>query len=141
MKKPVSLSLFGENKTWRGLIFGVLCGTAIAFLQFNFFIPEISIFDYESQGLKNSLYLGFLQSSGILFFDILKSFFKRLRKKPPGSSWIPFDQLDYLGGLVFSFLIFIPESKYILTILIAGPFVHAIFNLLGYIFKIKKVYW
>lgn len=142
-KKPIDVFLFGENKTWRGLLFGIFFGTATGLFQW-FISPRttgVNLFPYEEKGVGLSLLLGLLLSAGILFGDLLKSYFKRLAKKKPGEPWIPFDELDFLGAYVLMLLIYIPPSPHRFLILIGGPLLHALTNLLSYLFKIKKVWY
>jgi CDP-2,3-bis-(O-geranylgeranyl)-sn-glycerol synthase len=42
--------------------------------------------------------LGLLFGVGAMAGDSLKSLFKRRLRIPPGSPWIPADQLDYIAG-------------------------------------------
>jgi len=82
---------------------------------------------------------------GALIGDIIKSFFKRRIGKKRGQDWIPFDQIDFiLGVLFFSFLMagllnligatienwFITSFTpwHILILLIITPFFHLFAN-------------
>ena len=82
---------------------------------------------------------------GALMGDIIESFFKRRIGKKRGEDWIPFDQLDFiLGVLFFSFLMagflqiagisdgnwFLESFSvwHILTLLILTPFFHLFAN-------------
>ena len=82
---------------------------------------------------------------GALFGDIIESFFKRRIGKNRGENWIPFDQLDFIVGvLIFSFIMafflqffqvtcnnwFIANFTigHILTLLILTPFFHLFAN-------------
>lgn len=142
-KKPVDVWLFGENKTWRGIVFGTVFGMGISLLQWyvSAKTETLNLFPYRAMGLEASLTLGFLLSSGILLGDLLKSFFKRLVKKKPGEPWIPFDEFDFLGAYLLMLLIYIPPSPHRWIILIGAPLLHALSNLLGYFLKIKKVWY
>lgn len=138
-KKIKNKPLLGKNKTWGGLILGVLAGVLIFFLQkiayqFSFF-QKYSLINYPDY----SLLLGFLLGFGALAGDLVKSFFKRRMELSPGKSWFPFDQIDYvLGALIFSAPLYFPPLAPFLVILIASPFLHILTNLLGYYLKIKK---
>lgn len=61
---------------------------------------------------------------------------------PPGSQWIPFDQLDFVvGGLVFILPIYQPSWQVWLVLLIVSPLLHILTNRLGFYLGIKKVKW
>ena len=92
---------------------------------------------------------------GALFGDIIESFFKRRMGRNRGEDWIPFDQLDFiLGVLFFSFLIngllsitglmsynwFIDTFTiwHILVLLILTPFFHLLGNFIAKKAKNRK---
>jgi len=143
--------ILGDGKTWNGLIigavFGIVAGFGIAivaiyanrsqeyaflelndFGQFPIMIPIISSICF-----------------GALLGDITESFLKRRVGKDRGQDWIPFDQLDFiLGVLILSFLSatiihilgfseknwFIENLTvwHILTLLVLTPFFHMFSN-------------
>ncbi len=134
--------VLGKNKTWRGLIAGSIIGILTVYLQnylYNFdFFKSISLLDYRQ---VNLLLFGFLFGFGVILGDAVKSFIKRRIALKPGEKWIPWDQLDFLGGLILILLVFIPPWPVILLILIISPFLPLLSNWLGYLLKIKKVSW
>jgi len=140
-KKINNKPILGAHKTLRGLIFGIIAGIIIAFIQsllykYNFF-TNISLIDYS-----NWLLIGFLMSFGALVGDSVKSFFKRIIDIKPGKKWIPFDQLDYtIGALVFVFFVYIPPASMVGTALILSFILHIIANHLAYYLGIRKVKW
>ncbi len=142
--------IFGDGKTWRGLISGAFLGMTGGFA---ITIAAIYIADSEFAflGLNDfgrfPLMIPIISSIcfGALFGDILESFFKRRFGKKRGENWIPFDQLDFiLGVLLFSFVIssllqiigvtannwFFDSFSlwHILTLLIITPFFHLLAN-------------
>lgn len=85
--------LFGLNKTWRGLIFGTLIGALSAVI-----IGELN---QNVIGPAPQYVIGGLLGFGALAGDALESMLKRQLNIAPGSSWFPFDQIDYIiGGLL-----------------------------------------
>lgn len=110
--------IFGDHKTVRGFLAGILCGSVTGVLQFiaytNIgFVRSFSLIDYRS--LAWSVLLGALLGFGALAGDAIKSFFKRQVGVASGKSWFPFDQIDYIvGGLLCSsLLIDLPHSAYL----------------------------
>jgi len=109
--------IFGANKTWRGLIMGILVATLVIALQkylftHKLFFLELSWFDYRPASVW---LLGPLFGAGALVADAIESFFKRRQGIAPGNSWFPFDQTDYIiGGCLLSLpVVQLSLSKYI----------------------------
>ena len=105
--------IFGDGKTWRGLIVGTLIGMIGGFGQSvaaKFISPtEYNFLEFETldfTGFPLMIPIVFSICFGALFGDIIESFFKRRRGIERGKDWIPFDQLDFiLGVLILNFLI------------------------------------
>ncbi len=133
--------IFGKNKTFRGLIFGILFAVIITYLQFllynnNVFV-DISITDYS-----NWLLIGFLMGFGTIFGDLMESFVKRRIGYEPGRPFIPFDQLDFvIGALIFVFPLIKLSSNKIIIILLLSFVLHVIVNHLAFHLKIRKEKW
>ena len=142
--------ILGDGKTWRGLIIGTLFGMIggfglsvvakyIAMTEFSF----VGISDFY--GFPLMIPIVFSICFGALLGDIIESFFKRRIGRKRGDNWIPFDQLDFiLGVLFFSFLMagflqmigFSSDNwffenftfMHILFLLIVTPFFHLLAN-------------
>lgn len=134
-------NIFGDNKTYRGFIFGILFSVVIAHLQsllykFNSF-KNISLVDYS-----NWLIVGFLLGFGALFGDLIKSFIKRRVGIKPGERFILWDQLDFvIGSLIFiSFAVDI-TFKMVLAIIIISIMGHILVNHSAYYLGIRKERW
>ncbi len=109
--------IFGDHKTIRGLLSGILMAQFVIFMQYLLYIHygwARSVSMYVNYSHINIMYLGFLFAVGALGFDALKSFFKRQIGVKPGSMWFPFDQIDYIvGGLLLSSIVVdLPHSSY-----------------------------
>ena len=149
--------ILGDGKTWRGLISGAFVGLTGGF-GLSVAAKYINMSDFAFLGLNDftgfPLMIPIIGSIcfGALLGDIIKSFFKRRIGKRRGEDWIPFDQIDFvLGVLFFSFLIagllqifgitsnnWFFESFtmwHVLTLLIITPFLHLLTN---YIHKKAK---
>ncbi len=138
---PVHERLFGPNKTWRGLIVAPLAGGLIFGLQkvlYSAGFTSLAIIDYADF----SVVLGFLLGAGAILGDLVKSYYKRKEGLKPGERWIPWDQLDFvIGGMVFSFFVYVPPVEVAFTLLIVSPFLHIAVNHLGYWLGVRESKW
>jgi len=134
-KKPLDFGrtfrdkpIFGPSKTVRGFIGGALCGSLLGGIQqFVFGKPE-------------GLLLGVLLGFGAMTGDAVKSFFKRQRGIPPGKSWFPFDQLDFVvGGLVFAAALETPTFAELIIIFVLTPPLHLLSNIADHKVGLKEV--
>jgi len=131
--------IFGSHKTWRGPVFSPLVSFLIFALQKYLYqyesFAKISLIDYD----KHSILIGFLFGFGVVLGELINSFIKRRISLQPGRSFIPLDQIDYtLGGLALSGIFLQPGWDVALTVISTGFVLHIVFNLLGYLIKIKK---
>ncbi len=87
--------IFGDHKTWRGLLSGVIVAGLVAAAE-----ADLAYYVLNEDRLWFIL-AGMLMGFGALMGDAIKSFFKRRVGIAPGQSWFPFDQTDYIiGGLL-----------------------------------------
>jgi len=141
--------IFGDGKTVRGFVGGVLVGVVISGIQITvspYILSLLSIYyalDFHTIFLiKTSLLRGFLLSFGAMFGDLIGSFIKRrfgLRRGAPAPL---LDQLDFLlGAITFTGVIKFLELEYIIILLIITPVIHLCSNVVGYVFRLKKEPW
>jgi len=140
-KKIGNKEIFGGNKTFRGLIFGVISAIIITFIQFNFYnnniLVNLSIVDYS-----NWLLIGLLMGFGAIFGDLAESFVKRRINYKPGKPFIPFDQLDFvIGALIFVYPLIILSLNKIIIILVLSFILHIIVNHVAYYTGTRKEKW
>jgi CDP-2,3-bis-(O-geranylgeranyl)-sn-glycerol synthase len=129
--------LLGMNKTYRGLVFGVVLAVAASYVQYLFYPNSLAIVDYSDW-----LPIGFLLGFGALSGDLVKSFFKRRLGIRPGERFIPWDQIDYsIGALVLVSFVYAPKASMALAIVVLGFFLHLIANHIGYYLGIKGEKW
>ena len=83
--------IFGDGKTFRGLIGGTACGIIIRSY------PDAGHFTCNFLELSR-LYLLFTLSFGALLGDMTKSFFKRRLGYERGAKFPLVDQLDFVAG-------------------------------------------
>jgi len=137
--KPV----FGDHKTWRGFIGGIIIAILTLWLEvyiFNYshFIRSLmpSYINYDHFPI---LWLGFLFGAGALLGDAIESFFKRQFQISAGESLAFFDQTDYIIGAILTSLLVIRLDfvDYILLIIVFFA-LHIIFSFIGYLIKVKS---
>lgn len=124
--------LLGANKTWRGLLFGVLVGVLVALFQYRFIASSA-----ESVGFI--VLVGAALGFGALVGDAVESYFKRRSQVPAGESWFPFDQTDYIvGGVLFaSFFVSLGLADILrITLIYFG--LHLMMSYVGYLTGVKK---
>lgn len=139
-KKLGGKRIFGSHKTFRGFFFGIITAISVVFIQIQvydiIFFNNISLLDYSS---INFILIGFLFGFGALFGDAIKSFFKRRVGISPGKSWVPFDQIDsVLGILLLMSFIYVPSILYIFAMITIELILHLVFVYLGYLLKIRE---
>ncbi|MGQ4892662.1 MAG: CDP-2,3-bis-(O-geranylgeranyl)-sn-glycerol synthase [Candidatus Njordarchaeia archaeon] len=137
--KPIDLGknffdgrrIFGDHKTIRGLVSGLLAGSFIGFL----------IFLFDPNSSFNIIIQAFIMSLGAHCGDLFGSFIKRRINLKPGQSAPILDQLGFLYfALLFVILICNASidliDLVILTILTL--LLHPLTNLGAYLLKLKR---
>ena len=142
-KKFMGQPIFGNHKSWRGVILGIFVGLSTVLFQGYLFrfpaVQRISFLDYDQ---INIILFGFLISLGAIFGDLLFAFIKRRLKMKPGARFIPFDQTNYvIGSAIFLTVIFRIDIMIWPTIFLLTFLLHVIFNRLGYHLKINSAKW
>jgi phosphatidylglycerophosphatase A len=129
---PINEKLFGKNKTWRGFLGAIVFGTLTYFILVKFELVN----SVNSVGLI--LFIGFLFSFGAIGGDLIKSFFKRRIGIGPGESWAPWDQIDYVLGMIFlTYFIYEYSFGQIVFMLILGGTISAFSHRLGFLLKMN----
>lgn len=140
-KKLNDKPILGKNKTFRGLVFGVIFAIVISYFQFLLynieFYKNLSFFNYQ-----NWLLFGFLIGFGALIGDLAKSFFKRRLGIEPGAKFVPFDQTDFVvGALIFIMPIFELTLRIFIVSLLLSFVLHIIVNHIAFYLKIRNEKW
>jgi len=125
--------IFGDGKTWRGLICGILSAILFAAIQ-----ERISPAGYPQM----TMLLGFLLGSGALLGDLIESFIKRMSGLDRGHPLFLMDQLDYIVGAFFCAWTVIPVDFGFLLVasLITLP-LHFGASIVAWVLKLKKNPW
>jgi CDP-2,3-bis-(O-geranylgeranyl)-sn-glycerol synthase len=153
--------VFGEGKTWKGLIGGIIIGSTLSFLMIfvnialyqgvfggsphwsdlKLITPQEVLFFIQPSPL-NFIMRTVLLSVGACFGDLIGSFFKRRTARERGT---PFPLLDQLDFLLFAYLCayaFFPLPwYYILVISLFTPLVAVLANIVAYYLGKKHVPW
>jgi CDP-2,3-bis-(O-geranylgeranyl)-sn-glycerol synthase len=141
--------IFGDGKTWRGLFVGAFLGMTAGFgfsvIAKYALIIEFPIELNDFTGFPTMIPIISSLCFGALLGDLIESFFKRRIGKNRGEDWIPFDQLDFILGVLFFSLImscflhffnftyenwFLVSFSYwhIIVLLLLTPFFHLFSN-------------
>lgn len=136
LKRPISIRLFGVNKTWRGFVF-------VSFVN-AFLVYSIDfIFDLK---LAYAFYIGFMLGFGYMLFELPNSFMKRKLGIQPGeqaeSNRILFSLLDKMdsafGVNLIYFLAGFVDYQYALLLFVCSSCTHILFSQLLVQLNIKK---
>jgi CDP-2,3-bis-(O-geranylgeranyl)-sn-glycerol synthase len=120
--------IFGKNKTFRGLILGSVTGS-LFLLFYSLYIHQIPILIV--------LVIPFLS----MLADLVKSFIKRQFNIKEGETFFPFDQIDWILGVMFGLYIFgYTNIAFYFYLLLIGFILHLLAKVLSYIFKFEKRY-
>lgn len=123
--------IFGDHKTVRGFVTGILAAEIVFLLLKNITIREVNH--------PLPWYFGTIMGIGALSGDAIKSFFKRRLNIPSGVSWFPWDQTDWFFGIVVVSLPWVIFNWVeVLVMLTVGLFLHLLFKVLGYLLKLNK---
>jgi len=135
--------IFGDGKTWRGLILGIASGFIVGLILI--FLQSESGWDFLPVLTVTSV---FLLATGALLGDLVKSFFKRRLGKNSGDPWLIADQYDLVAGAFlltiifdYSWFVSVMTVPIFIIILVITPLLHRGTNIIGYITGIKKVPW
>jgi CDP-2,3-bis-(O-geranylgeranyl)-sn-glycerol synthase len=139
-KSYKGIRIFGDHKTMRGFITGILMAIVTVLLQQALIQsnPQLQEHLYLKYSEINPLFFGILAGTGALLGDAVKSFFKRRTNIKPGDAWFPFDQIDYIiGGTIFLSYYLKDFPMLYLAILIIYFLLHLISTFIGFLLKLK----
>ncbi|MEK6874585.1 MAG: CDP-archaeol synthase [Nanoarchaeota archaeon] len=130
--------LFGDHKTWRGFIGGVIAGTI-------FFLVQVYAAQYgilTSLLLTKDLGFGFLISVGALSGDLLDACIKRRLGIMEGKAFPPVDKIDYIiGAIVLGSGIYLPSWQDVLLLMVMLCTLTILVKYIGWKIGINQVSW
>lgn len=144
--------IFGDGKTWRGLLGGILVGVVFGAVQI--FLVSYFHWDFLPQ---HTMVTVVSLATGALLGDLIKSYFKRRLGKDRGSKWPVADMYDMVvGSLVLMTLALLVTGNLgwfaqfetvafgvgtFAAIMILSPLLHRGTNIVGYLLGLKDVPW
>lgn len=148
--------IFGDHKTWRGIIFGIIFGTItgvvvwyLCYIKWDVFVLAdkytASFSPTKSAYPVFPWYIGFFMSIGDHFADLLGSFIKRRINIPSGGALPLYDQGSWaVTGLLFALPFVWGVSHlwfYVIAVIIVTPALHFVTNIAAYFLKLKDVWY
>jgi CDP-2,3-bis-(O-geranylgeranyl)-sn-glycerol synthase len=135
--------LFGDGKSWEGLLFGTIIGILIAgveMLAYPYLPWELS--EVTLTIVPMTPLLGLALGLGAMLGDVAGSFIKRRLNRPRGSPVPLLDQLDFLvGSLLMAALVVTIKIEWFLLLAVLTPVLHLVANVIGFRLGIKKTPW
>jgi CDP-2,3-bis-(O-geranylgeranyl)-sn-glycerol synthase len=120
--------IFGNNKTFRGFLFGLAIGMLVG-------LVDVVIFGFPILFLV-------LTPLGALLGDLTGAFFKRRLGIAPGGLLPIVDQIDFVvGALVFAIPLAIVSWELAATVLLITPPIHLFTNFLAHKMNLKRNPW
>ncbi len=144
--------VFGDGKTWSGLIGGVSAGVSLGIILLLIAYPFDSVNFWGFGDCPWNVAVILVLSFGSLLGDLCGSFVKRRLGMERGAKAPILDQYNFAIGSIVLALIFFPdwfirnfvEGEHILALavfLIAVPILHRAVNVIGYKMGKKDVPW
>ena len=146
--------VFGDHKTWRGILFGIIFGTLTGVLIWYLCFFRFPLFEMNpNYTLGTSItgypvypwYIGFFMSIGDHAADLAGSFIKRRMNIESGGALPLYDQGSWV---VTGVLLALPFSWglaniwwFFLILVIVTPLIHFIVNVVAYWIGIKDVWY
>ncbi|HYT00233.1 MAG TPA: CDP-2,3-bis-(O-geranylgeranyl)-sn-glycerol synthase [Thermoplasmata archaeon] len=143
--------LFGDGKTWRGLVGGTLSGALLGLLLTlpSYFVAPSSPWSFGNP--VEAFAVSGLLAFGAMLGDLVGAFLKRRMHKPRGAKAPGLDQFDFVaGGLLLSLAVpawsvprFFSDDALLglLAIIVITPALHRAANLVGYRMGKKHEPW
>ncbi|MBP7337653.1 CDP-archaeol synthase [Niveispirillum sp.] len=136
--------IFGDNKTWRGLVcmilFSILgCYTLMGLLALAPGLAPYAVLDFSTHGAP---FYGILYGLGYSLFELPNSFLKRRRNIRPGQAGaLPHILLDQADSVFGCLLLLFPFSRmtitFVLTGVVAFTLLHLAVNYLLFLCKLR----
>ena len=130
--------LFGDGKTWEGLIGGIVFGIFIGSIQIygqTYLPPELGLTEMTFPIIA-------LLTLGTMTGDVGGSFVKRRMEMKRGDRALFLDQLGFLLlAFLFVWPVYIPRLDMMVVLVLLTPIIHWLSNVFGYLIHVKKHPW
>jgi CDP-2,3-bis-(O-geranylgeranyl)-sn-glycerol synthase len=139
----VGKPIFGDHKTWRGIIAATVFGGVVFAIQYLLTIEYPVLRHWAPFDLLTGpWWFGFLFGFAAILGDLLKSFFKRRFAIEPGAVWFPFDQIDlYILSTLVAYYFYPVTAVMVILVFAIGMILHIVVNHLGHALGIKDTPW
>jgi CDP-2,3-bis-(O-geranylgeranyl)-sn-glycerol synthase len=118
--------VLGDHKTIRGMVSGTIVAQLVYMLVPKYY-PHLP------------WYFGFILGVGALGGDAIKSFFKRQAGVESGKSWFPWDQIDWIVGIIVMTSFWqIFSLMEIVVLITVGLGLHLLFKIIGYYLNVNE---
>lgn len=132
--------LFGDGKTWRGLVCGVIAAAIAGYVQGEY--QGWAVENISHTAIQQSLTLGFLLGLGALSGDMAASFVKRRMNLERGQIAPLLDQLDFiLGAFLFASVHVRMDAGFLVAACLVTVPIHLFGNWVAYTLKLKSSPW
>ena len=126
---PDGKRIFGDNKTFRGFLSGLIIGSIVGVFGYVLFS-------------ENLFAIAFSASAGALLGDLAGAFLKRRLGIRPGGALPGVDQLDFVVGALLLVAPFYRISwAAVAILLLVTPPIHFLTNATAYRLRLKSAYW
>ncbi len=144
LKIPVSDSLFGKNKTWRGIVLMPVLtafGTLLFFTSLGSLDSTVNLLFLQN---TNTVMIGVLLGLGYILAELPNSYIKRRLGIHPGESsqqfpslFIALDQLDSAIGVAIAYALLGAPASICILYIVTFPFTALLVKQFLYLFKLK----
>lgn len=134
--RPIHRESLGDHKTVIGFAFALVVGFVAVAAQ------AITVPPAFWRSPDHWPWLGLAFGLGTAGGDAVKSLVKRRLHRPPGASWVPFDQLDFVAGSLLLAAPLVRLSPWNVIAILAITFVaDLLVNRLAFKLRIKRTPW
>lgn len=137
--------LFGENKTWRGVILMIIFSTLALYLLLYIYkvYPNLTKYNLLKTNEYPTYLFGILYGLGYSLFELPNSFIKRQQNIQGGKKGTIFNVIfDQADSVIGCFLFIYPVANYDFKFIIGGivffTIIHLVINVLLYLLKLRK---
>lgn len=135
--------ILGPNKTFRGLISGLILGSCVGLAEYGFFDGLLLEYGFFSEPLlRHHSSSGLLLSAGALVGDMAGSFLKRRLGMEPGRALPIVDQISFaVFAMVFAGISYPVSLELFIYVLILTIPIHLATNMIAFLAGLKKRPW